>query len=96
MNNIILTDKELKEIYNALDLHWYAFTCTDSDDEWYEVKVGSRVFDINIYESEGFDNFGSADLYECFMDNDSWKTNVEKEYALFKHRAYIDGGLLDE
>ena len=91
-NSIPLTKEELIKIYDNLELHWYTYMCTkDAEDEWYETKVGDRVFDINICEVVIVsDTVKCADaiLYECFMDNDSWKTNIEKEYKLIDGRYY--------
>ena len=91
-NSIPLTKEELIKIYDNLELHWYTYMLTkDAEDEWYETKVGDRVFDINICEVVIVsDTVKCADaiLYECFMDNDSWKTNTEKEYKLIDGRYY--------
>lgn len=91
-DSIPLTKEELIKIYDDLELHWHAYMLTkDAEDEWYETKVGDRVFDINICEVVIVsDTVKCADaiLYECFMDNDSWKTNTEKEYKLIDGRYY--------
>ena len=91
-DSIPLTKEELIKIYDDLELHWHAYMLTkDAEDEWYETKVGDRVFDINICEVVIVSDTvkcANAILYECFIDNDSWKTNTEKEYKLIDGRYY--------
>ena len=91
-NSIPLTKEELIKIYDNLELHWYAYMLNkDAEDEWYETKVGDRVFDINISEIIIVSNTvkcATAILYECHKDNDVWKTNTENYYTLFEGRYY--------
>ena len=48
-DSIPLTKEELIKIYDDLELHWHAYMLTkDAEDEWYETKVGNRVFDFFI------------------------------------------------
>jgi hypothetical protein len=56
MNDIALTKNELVKIYADLERHWRNYVCQEhADDEWYETKVGDRVFDINIYQGTKID-----------------------------------------